>query len=85
VELSSERGAISEIIGLRVRDQSGRSLGRVFEVRAHWNGDGTIGLDELMVGGRALWRRLRGPDPGDRGIPWEAVVEIQPDQIVVRR
>lgn len=84
MELSSERGAISEIIGLRVRDQSGRSLGRVSEVRAHWNGDGTIGLDELMVGGRALWRRLRGPDPGDRGIPWEAVVEIQPNQIVVR-
>jgi sporulation protein YlmC with PRC-barrel domain len=85
VELSERPGAFSELIGTRVSDGSGRSLGRVFEVRARWERDGTIVLDELMVGRRALWQRLRGPDTSAHGIPWEAIVEIGAGGIVVRR
>jgi sporulation protein YlmC with PRC-barrel domain len=84
VELSRDRPfAFSELIGRRVDDQNGRSLGRVFEVRAHWEGDGTILLDELLVGRRALWRRLRGPGAKARGIPWEHVTEVSLSRIVV--
>jgi len=36
---------------------------RVFEVRGRWRRDGTILIEELMVGRRALWQRLRGPGP----------------------
>jgi sporulation protein YlmC with PRC-barrel domain len=72
------------LIGRRVVDPSGRSLGHVFEVSAHWERDGTIVFDELLLGRRALLRRLRGPAQQSRGIPWEAVVEVGPAQIVVR-
>jgi sporulation protein YlmC with PRC-barrel domain len=84
VELSEKPGAFSDLIGSPVRDQSGRALGRVFEVRAHWERDGSIVLDELMTGGRALWRRLRGPGYMARGIPWANVIEIGDKGITVR-
>jgi sporulation protein YlmC with PRC-barrel domain len=75
--------AFSELVGRRVVDSSGRSLGHVFEARAHWERD-TFVLDELLLGRRALLRRLRGPAQKTRGVPWEAVVAVEPDRIVVR-
>jgi sporulation protein YlmC with PRC-barrel domain len=83
VELEQPK-ALSELIGRRVTNLSGRSLGRVFEVSAHWERDGSIVFDELLLGRRALLRRLRGPGQRCRGIPWEAVLEVGPEQIVVR-
>jgi sporulation protein YlmC with PRC-barrel domain len=82
VELSSEPGAVSGLIGLRVRDQSGRSLGRVHELRGRWE-DGEIFVGELLIGRRALLRRLRGPGPSARAIPWAAIVQIGDEEIVV--
>ncbi len=76
--------AFSELIGRRVVDLAGRSLGHVFEISAHWEHDGSIVFDELLLGRRALLRRLRGPAQQCRGIPWQAVVEVGPEQIVVR-
>jgi sporulation protein YlmC with PRC-barrel domain len=84
MELSGEPKAFSALIGAPVRDQGGRRLGRVFEVRAHWERDGVIVLDELMIGRRALWQRLRGPADTARGIPWENVAEIGAEGITVR-
>jgi sporulation protein YlmC with PRC-barrel domain len=83
VELSRDPSAFSELIGARVRDQAGRSLGRVYEVRAHWERDGSVVLDELMIGRRALWQRLRGPGTEAHGIALESVVEIGGEEIVV--
>lgn len=85
MELNAGPHAFSELVGCPVRDQAGHSLGRVFEARAHRERDGTIVLDELMVGRRALWQRLRGPASDARGIPWENVVEIEDHGLVVRR
>ena len=85
MELSGESLAFSELIGSRVRDQSGRALGRVLEARGHWERDGTIVVDELMVGRRALWQRLRGPAPDAHGIPWASVAELRSGEIVVHR
>jgi sporulation protein YlmC with PRC-barrel domain len=84
VELSREPASFSDLVGRPVCDQRGRDLGRVFEARAHWERDGSIVLDELLVGRHGLWRRLRGPAGADRGIPWEAVVELGDEHIVVR-
>lgn len=83
MELSEEPKAFSALVGRRVEDRSGRSLGRVFEARGHWERDGSIVLDELMVGRSAFWQRLRGPGVEARGIPWQSVIEIRPDRIVV--
>jgi hypothetical protein len=83
VELSPWPAAFSDLVGRPVRDQGGRALGRVFEARAHWERDGSLVLDELLVGRSGLWRRLRGRGD-DRGIPWEAVVELGGEQVVVR-
>jgi sporulation protein YlmC with PRC-barrel domain len=85
VELSREPWAFSDLVGSRVSDQSGRSLGRVFEVRAHWDRDGSVLVDELIVGRRGLWRRLRGPGGDTRGIPWAAVTEVVAGRVAVRR
>lgn len=82
MELNQEHWAFSDLVGSRVSDQSGRSLGRVFEVRAHWEQDGSILLDELIVGRGGLWRRLRGT--GDaRGIPWAAVTGMEPGRLTI--
>jgi sporulation protein YlmC with PRC-barrel domain len=76
--------AFSELIGRRVTDSSGRSLGHVFEISAHWERDGTIVFDELLLGRRALLGRLRGPAQRCRGIPWETIIEVRPERIVVK-
>jgi hypothetical protein len=83
VELNQEPWAFSALVGSRVSDRSGRSLGRVFEVRAHWEGDGSILVDELIVGRAGLRLRLRGPGTAARGIPWAAVASVEPGQIVI--
>ena len=83
MELSHKPFALSDLIGKPVCDGSGRRLGRVFETRGHWDREGSIVIDELIVGRRALLRRLRGPGPGAQTIPWEAVAEIADDRIVV--
>jgi sporulation protein YlmC with PRC-barrel domain len=81
VELK-QRFALSDLIGRPVCDVSGRSLGRAFELRAHWEGE-TVAIDEIMVGRGALMKRLRGPAASARGIAWENVVEVG-ERIVVR-
>jgi sporulation protein YlmC with PRC-barrel domain len=85
VELKQPQ-ALSQLMGRKVVDQSGRKLGRVYEAKAHWEGDGTVVLDALIVGRGGLRRRLRGPGgPKEQAIPWEAVVELTGEGIVVRR
>jgi hypothetical protein len=85
VELSGrEPSAFSELVGLPARAPDGRSLGRVYEARGHWEGDGVVVIDELLIGRRGLLRRLRGPGSGARGIPWANVVDLDRERIVVR-
>jgi sporulation protein YlmC with PRC-barrel domain len=85
MELSEPR-ALSELLGRKVVDQSGRKLGRVYEAKAHWEGDGTVAVDALIVGRAGMRRRLRGPGgPKEREIPWEAVTELSGEEVVVRR
>lgn len=84
MELRGGPGAFSELIGLPVVSDSGCQIGRAFEVRAHWDGDGKLVLDAVLVGRGALWRRLRGPASAAHGIPWRQVSEISSERIVVR-
>lgn len=84
MELSEERRSFSDLVVREVRDQSGRRLGRVYEARGHREPDGAIVIDELLIGVRGLRRRLRGPATGAGAIPWDAVVEVGPERIVVR-
>jgi sporulation protein YlmC with PRC-barrel domain len=84
VELSQEPAALSDLIGHPVHEQSGRRLGRVWEIRGHRERDGSIVFDELLIGRAGLWRRLHGPREADRGVPWEAVTSVDDDRIVVR-
>jgi sporulation protein YlmC with PRC-barrel domain len=73
--------ALSDLIGKPVCDSSGRSLGRAFELRAHWEDDCVV-IDELLIGRGSLLKRLRGPGAGARGVRWEKVVEVG-ERIVV--
>jgi len=85
VELSGrEPSAFSELIGLPAGDPNGRSLGRVYEARGHWERDGTIVIDELLIGRQGLLRRLRGPGADARGIPWANVVDLDRERVLVR-
>jgi sporulation protein YlmC with PRC-barrel domain len=83
VELNDAPTGVAHLIGARVHDTGGRKLGRVHELRAHREGDGTVVVDQLLLGAGALRTRLRGPGAGARTIPWEAVVELGPERIVV--
>jgi sporulation protein YlmC with PRC-barrel domain len=85
VELSRP-GALSELLGRKVVDQSGRRLGRVYEAKGHWERDGTVMIDELVLSRGGLRRRLRGPGgPEEQTISWEQVVELPDETVVVRR
>lgn len=84
MELSGHR-ALSELLGRKVVDQSGRRLGRVYEVKGNWQPDRTIAIEGLLLGRAGLWRRLRGPGRHELDvIPWEAVVSLEDEQVVVR-
>lgn len=84
MELSGHR-ALSELLGRKVVDQSGRRLGRVYEVRGRWQRDRTVAVEGLILGRAGLWRRLRGPGThGVKVIPWEAVVSLEDEHVVVR-
>lgn len=83
MELGQEPQAVSNLIGRPVRDGSGRSLGRVFELHGHRDSAGQVVIDELLIGRRALWRRLRGPGKSARSVPWVSIAEITEDAIVI--
>ena|GEM_PF-3350328 len=83
MELSDMPFALSDLIGKPACDSSGRRLGRVFEVKAHWEDGDRVAIDEILVGRGSLLKRLRGPDAGARGFRWESVIEVG-KRIVVR-
>jgi sporulation protein YlmC with PRC-barrel domain len=84
VELS-EPGALSELLGRKVVDQAGRRVGRVYEAKAHWEGDAVV-IDELILSQSGMRRRLRGPGgPDKQSVPWESVVDLRDETVVVRR
>ena len=83
MELSKETLAFSGLSGTPVVDQNQRKLGRVFEVRAHHERDGSIVLDEILVGRGSLLKRLRGPSAKARGIAWDSIVEFDANLIRV--
>lgn len=85
MELNDAPTGVAHLLGARVYDQGGRKLGRVNELRGHHERDGTVVVDELLIGPRALLKRLRGPGPEARGVPVEAVLEQSEERIVVRR
>lgn len=74
--------ALSALIGTPVWERGGRRLGRVYEIRARRD-RGEFHVEGLLVGRHGLGLRLRGPGPGAASIPWEAVVELGADRIVV--
>lgn len=81
----NDPGALSELLGRKVVDQSGRRIGRVYEARGHWEVDGTIVIDELVLSRSGMRRRLRGPGGPDRqSVPWESVVDLSDEHVVVR-
>jgi sporulation protein YlmC with PRC-barrel domain len=82
---------LSELLGTRVRTASGRSLGRVHDVRAELEDGGglvatglvvgTLGvLERLGLGASGRAERLRGDDV----VPWRDVLEAGPHVVVVR-
>ena len=83
MELNGTPFALSDLIGKPVCDGSGRRLGRVFEIRAHWEDGDRIAFDEILVGRGSLLKRLRGPSASARGFRWENVIEVG-ERIVVR-
>ena len=79
-------GALSELLGRKVVDQSGRPVGRVYEAKGHWERDGTVVIDELVLSRGGLRRRLRGPGgPEEQSVPWESVIDLSDEHVVVRR
>lgn len=79
-----EPGALSSLLGRKVFDQSGRRLGRVYEAKAHWEGEAIV-IDELILSAGGMRRRLRGPGgPEKHAVPWESVVDLSDEQVVVR-
>jgi hypothetical protein len=82
VELSRDELNLSALIGAPARDPTGRRLGRVYEVRAHWQGDEVV-VDEVLVGKVGLLRRLRGSGDESQGYAWGEIAELSADGVTV--
>jgi len=89
---------LSHLLELRVEDEDGRRLGRVQDVRVRRETAGgeaeppQYRVEGLIVGPRGLrvrlgWRRRSGPAPvaEQDALPWEDVLAIEPDRLLVRR
>jgi len=79
---------ITDIIFLKIETESGKKLGRVFDVRCH--GEPEHGLtnrertaDEIVYGTRGLWEVLGLKKPEVDTIPWSAVKSIEQGKIIV--
>jgi len=82
---------LSDLLELHVEDEDGRSLGHVHDVRVHRDGD-EAQVEGLIIGRRGLfvrlgWRRGRDPAPVSPhdSLPWDDVLAIEADRLVVRR
>jgi sporulation protein YlmC with PRC-barrel domain len=77
---------LSSLLRRHVVTEGGRKLGRCYDIRAELT-QSSLKVTGLCVGGRGmaehfglrLGARIRARDP----IPWEAVVRIEGDRIVV--
>jgi sporulation protein YlmC with PRC-barrel domain len=74
------------MVGRMVETESGRRIGRCRDMRADLRG-GNPKVTQLVVGRRGRLEHLgigtpRGQTPD--AVPWEAVVRIEGDRIVVR-
>jgi hypothetical protein len=67
-----------------VETESGRRLGRSHDLRGELRGSHLV-VTGICVGTGGLFERL-GIDRGPRGrvVPWDAVVRLEGDRIVVR-
>jgi sporulation protein YlmC with PRC-barrel domain len=81
---------LSELLGLEVRTESGRSLGCVHDVRAELT-PRTLTVTGLVVGRIGVLERLGVGAPESRGttlrqdvVPWHAVVRADRRGVVVR-
>jgi sporulation protein YlmC with PRC-barrel domain len=76
----------SSFVGRMVETESGRRLGRCRDMRATL-GSGNPSVEELVIGRRGWLEHFgigtpRGQSPD--AVPWEAVIRIEGDRIVVR-
>jgi sporulation protein YlmC with PRC-barrel domain len=81
---------LSDLLGLRVRTESGDDLGRVRDLRAELTAE-SVRVTGLVVGPLGILERLGFGDPRSRAlarshdiVPWSAVVRADRRGIVVR-
>ena len=76
--------AFSSFLGRTVETESGRSFGRCHDLRARV-GRGRPKVEALVVGRRGVLEHFGiVPMRQRNAVPWEAVVRIEGDRIVVR-
>jgi sporulation protein YlmC with PRC-barrel domain len=77
----------SDLMGSLVCTESGTKLGRVHDLRAHFDGDGWL-LMGLVLGTGGIKERLSGGDQEPLGagdvVAWEAITAIGDRRITVR-
>ena len=77
----------SDLIGCKVRTESGRKLGRVHDLRAHASADGWL-LMGLVVGSGGMRERLGGgrdrPLGGGDVVAWDAIARLDDGLVTVR-
>ena len=81
---------VSDLLGVEVRTESGRKVGRVFDLRGELTSR-TLRITGVAVGGLALLERLGigAPESTERirtqdVIPWSAVIRADRRGVVVR-
>ena len=79
---------LSDILSVKVRTESGESLGRVHDLRAELTSR-SLEVTGLCVGGRGLLERLGVGSPESTGhthkvVPWSSVIRADRRGVVVR-
>jgi sporulation protein YlmC with PRC-barrel domain len=81
---------LNDVLGVKVRTESGRSLGRAHDLRADLSAR-TLSVTGVVVGQLGLLERIGFGAPGatarirgEHVIPWSAVIRADRSGIVVR-
>lgn len=80
---------LSDLEMLEVITEDGRKLGRVFDLRAHGRPttrgrQEAAAIDGIVYGALGLMERLGVRSAKGKVLPWEQVVAVEADRVVVR-
>lgn len=76
---------LSELIGLMVKNEEGKKLGRIFDINAKQKNSSTLSIEGIECGERGLLQRIGLTRSHPKIIPWKDIKHISLRQVLVKK